>query len=135
MSLDFLVRHIRIIGFMGIVISVGAWWLDLDGWVYTCPYCRVQRTAIGLLGLLMILPNPQHWVSRYVASVFAVFGLAVAAMHFFNNLKELISGDYVWDDELYFDPLLLAFCALWIMTGQILLLYQNPGRSGKPVSG
>ncbi|MDP2107414.1 MAG: hypothetical protein Q8J67_00015, partial [Rhodocyclaceae bacterium] len=80
MSLDFLVRHIRIIGFMGIVISVGAWWLDLDGWVYTCPYCRVQRTAIGLLGLLMILPNPQHWVSRYVASVFAVFGLAVAAM-------------------------------------------------------
>lgn len=135
MSLDFMVRHLRIIGFMGIAISMVAWWLDLDGWVYTCPYCRVQRTVIGLIGLLMILPNPQHWVSRYVASVFAVIGLVVAAAHFFNNLKELISGDYVWDDEWYFDPLLLAFCALWIMTGQILLLYQNPDRPGKPVSG
>ena len=50
-------NNIRTIGFIAIVICLGAWALEWAGAVYICPYCRVQRTVIGILGLLLILPS------------------------------------------------------------------------------
>jgi hypothetical protein len=32
--------------------------MELAGTVYICPYCRVQRTVILLLGLILLLPTP-----------------------------------------------------------------------------
>jgi len=43
--------------------------MEFAGTVYICPYCRVQRTVILLLGVAMILPFTHHWVMRYLASV------------------------------------------------------------------
>ncbi|MDP1652517.1 MAG: hypothetical protein Q8L56_07320 [Rhodocyclaceae bacterium] len=126
MSPDLLVRNIRLLGFIALAICIATWWMDFAGWVYICPYCRIQRSVIGLLGLLMVLPHPHHWLSRYIGSVFAVLGLVTAAMHFFSSLKEVFEGEFVWDTPWYLDSFLLSGCALLIITGQILLLYQSP---------
>ena len=123
---DLLVRHIRVLGLIAIAVCAVTWWMDFAEWVYTCPYCRTQRSVIGLLGLLMILPNPHHWLVRYVGSVLAALGLPVAAMHFLMHLKEVFAGDFAFDSEWYLDPFLLSGLALCIMTAQILLLYQSP---------
>ena len=52
---------IVLIALAAIVISIVTWTLDLTGLVYTCPYCRVQRSVIGLLGLVMLWPDPRAW--------------------------------------------------------------------------
>jgi hypothetical protein len=125
MPLDLLVRNIRVLGFIAIAICIATWWMDYAGIVYICPYCRTQRSVIGLLGLLMVMPHPHHWLSRYLGSVFAVLGLVTAVMHFFSSLKEVFVGEFSWDDPWYLDSFLLSGCALFIITAQILLLYQS----------
>ena len=44
-------RHQRVLGFIAIIIGAGAWGMEFAGTVYICPYCRVQRTVILLLGV------------------------------------------------------------------------------------
>lgn len=126
MMLDLLVRNIRLLGILAIALSLGTWTMDFVGWVYVCPYCRVQRTVIGLLGLLMVLPNPHHWLARYLGAVAAVLGVVVAVLHFFPSLKEAIAGEFSFDDPWYLDSFLLSGFAICIITAQILLLFQAP---------
>ena len=61
--------------------------------VYICPYCRTQRTVIGLLGLLLLFPNPGHWIKRYVASVISALGLTVGATQHFSGWRRIMSGE------------------------------------------
>ena len=86
-SFEQLMRYRTHIAILAIVICVFTWITELAGWVYVCPYCRTQRTVIGLLGLLL-LANPQHWLNRWIASSLAVLGLVVAAMQRFNGWKK-----------------------------------------------
>ena len=59
---------------------------------------RAQRTVIGLLGVILLLPGFRHWLSRYLATVFAVFGLAVASRQHFGGWGTLIqTTSYVFD--------------------------------------
>ena len=126
MMLDLLVRNIRLLGILALAISLATWTMDYVGWVYVCPYCRTQRSVIGLLGLLMVLPDPHHWLARYLAAVAAVLGLVVAVLHFFPSLKEVMEGDFSFDDPWYLDSFLLSGCAIFIITAQALLLFQKP---------
>jgi hypothetical protein len=123
---DLLARRLPWLGGLALVICAITWGMDLTGLVYVCPYCRVQRTVIGLLGVAMLLPDPRHWLVRYLATVLGVLGLVVAVMHFFPSLKEVLVGEFSWDDPWYLDSFLLSGCALCIITGQLLLLYQPP---------
>ncbi|MFZ2236074.1 MAG: hypothetical protein WBP11_08325 [Dokdonella sp.] len=123
-----LLRNIRWLGLVAIIISVGAWAMDLTGVVYVCPYCRTERTVIGLLGLIMLLPDPGHWLARYVATVFAVLGLVVAAEQHFGGWKKISSGTFTFGEQWYLSPFLLAGFALFIITGQLLLLYAHAER-------
>ena len=52
--------------------------MEFTGTVYVCPYCRVQRTVILLLGLIMLLPFSRHWITQYLASVIGFMGAVVA---------------------------------------------------------
>ena len=52
--------------------------MEFAGTVYICPYCRVQRTVILLLGVIMVLPFSKHWISSYLASVMGFMGAVVA---------------------------------------------------------
>ncbi len=37
-----------------VLVSLLAWAVEWSGMAYVCPYCRVQRTVIGVLGLLTL---------------------------------------------------------------------------------
>lgn len=56
LDLSFGQSRMRLLGTVAILIGGGAWMMEFAGAVYICPYCRVQRTVIMLLGLLMVLP-------------------------------------------------------------------------------
>lgn len=119
-------RHIQILGVIAIIISLGAWTMDLTGVVYVCPFCRMQRSVIGLLGLGMLSPISLGWVGRYLATVIGFLGAVVAAMQHFNGWKKISAGKFAFNETIYIDPFLLSGCALFIIVGQVMLYYANP---------
>ena len=82
--------------------------MEFAGNVYIGPYCRVQRTVILLLGLMMILPFSHHWVMRYVASVIGFIGAVVAVNQNFMGWVKISRGEFAFSEQLYVDPYLLS---------------------------
>lgn len=121
-AFPFAPRWIRILGVAAILVSLGTWLMDLMDWVYPCPFCRVQRTAIGLLGVAMLLPVVHHWATKWVCAVVASLGLVVAATQNFNHIKTLFAGTFELGASWYMHPFLLSGAALFILTGQIMLI-------------
>ena len=80
--------------------------MEFAGTVYICPYCRVQRTVILLLGIIMVLPFSKHWISRYVASVVGFTGAVVAVNQSFMGWVKISKGEFVFNELLYIDPFL-----------------------------
>ncbi len=129
-SLDTLHRHFRLIAALAILISVATWALDLAGLVYVCPFCRAQRTVIGLLGLLMLLPDPRHWLVRWLAAAFAAFGLVVAVTQHFAGWRRIQAGEFEFAEPFVIDPFLLSGVAIFIITGLVLLVFSwQPSRT------
>ncbi|MCW5581519.1 MAG: hypothetical protein KIS72_09275 [Luteimonas sp.] len=129
-SLDTLHRHFRLVAGVALLISLATWAADLAGLVYVCPFCRLQRTVIGLLGLLMLLPDPRHWLSRWFAATFAALGLVVAATQHFGGWRKINRGEFSFADPIFVDPFLLSGAALFIITGLVLLIFSRPSTSG-----
>jgi disulfide bond formation protein DsbB len=119
----------RLLGVVAILIGAGAWALELSGVVYVCPYCRVQRTVIIMLGLMMLMPDIRHWIYRYVAFVIGFFGAVVAANQNFLSWKLISSGEFSWGEQWYVHPLLLSAGALFIIVGQVGLMLVDPRES------
>jgi disulfide bond formation protein DsbB len=126
LDLTFWQRHQGALGLMAIVIGVGAWAMELAGTVYICPYCRVQRTAILLLGLILLLPTPRHWCCRYIASVLGFFGAVVAVNQNFMGWVKISKGEFSFNEQLYVDPFLLSAGSLFILIGQLWLILGAP---------
>ena len=130
LEIAFWQRHQRVLGLIAIVIGAGAWGMEFAGTVYICPYCRVQRTVILLLGLLMILPFSHHWMTRYVASVIGFMGAVVAGNQNFMGWVKISKGEFVFNEQLYIDPFLLSAGSLFIIIGQLwLILTKAPTNS------
>lgn len=123
LNIDNLHRNIRAIGVLAILICVATWAADLAGYVYECPYCRVQRSVIGLLGMIALSPNPGHWLARYIAAVLAVLGTVVGATQHFNGWKKIFAGKFELGEQWYLNSFLLSGFALFIMTGLVLLFF------------
>ena len=96
--------------------------MEFAGTVYICPYCRVQRTVILLLGVIMVLPFYKHWISRYVASVMGFMGAVVAVNQNFMGWVKISKGEFAFNEQLYVDPFLLSSGALFIIIGQLWLI-------------
>ena len=122
LELAFWQRHQRALGLIAIVIGVGAWGMEFAGTVYICPYCRVQRTVILLLGLMMVLPFSHHWIMRYVASVIGFMGAVVAVNQNFMGWVKISKGEFAFNEQLYIDPFLLSTGSLFIIIGQLWLI-------------
>ncbi|WP_286831045.1 MULTISPECIES: disulfide bond formation protein B [Kordiimonas] len=116
-------NNIRLIGLMALLVGVAAWVLDLTGLVYECPYCRTQRTVIALLGIILMLPNPRHWLLRYIATSVAFLGAHVAAAQHFAGWRKISGGTFSFSDQIYIDPFLLSGCALFMIVGLASLLF------------
>lgn len=119
--LDWLRANLRLLGALAILVSLVTWAMDLGGWVYACPYCQVQRSAIGVVGLLMLLPDPRIWWIRYGAAAICFLGAHVAAAQIFLVFRNLTSGQASNPINL-----ILASGALFILVGQALLLFTAP---------
>ncbi len=95
------------VGVLAIVISLGTWVIDYMGLVEPCVYCRTERTVIGLLGVLILLPIVPY-ISRYIAFVLGFFGAYVASQQVFLTILEQ-SFDFSF---------VLAVAAVWIIIAQ-----------------
>ena len=122
LELAFWQRHQRALGLIAIIIGAGAWGMEFAGTVYICPYCRVQRTVILLLGVIMVLPFSKHWISRYAASVMGFMGAVVAVNQNFMGWVKISKGEFALNEQLYIDPFLLSAGSLFIITGQLWLI-------------
>jgi len=122
LELGFWQRHQRALGLIAIIIGAGAWGMEFAGTVYICPYCRVQRTVILLLGVIMVLPFSKHWISRYVASVMGFMGAVVAVNQNFMGWVKISKGEFAFNEQLYIDPFLLSAGSLFIIIGQLWLI-------------
>ena len=127
LDLNFWRSHQRALGIMAILIGLGAWSMEFAGTVYICPYCRVQRTVILLLGLIMVLPIARHWMLQYFASVIGFLGAVVAVNQNFMGWVKISKGEFVFNELLYIDPFLLSSGSLFIIIGQLwLILCKDP---------
>ena len=130
LELAFWQRHQRLLGLIAIIIGAGAWGMEFAGTVYICPYCRVQRTVILLLGVIMVLPFSKHWISRYAASVMGFMGSVVAVNQNFMGWVKISKGEFTFNEQLYIDPFLLSAGSLFIIIGQLwLILTKAPANS------
>jgi len=122
LDLQFWQRNQFALGSLAIVIGAGAWGMEFAGTVYICPYCRVQRTVILILGIMMILPFSHHWVIKYFASVIGFLGAVVAVNQNFMGWVKISKGEFAFNEQLYIDPFLLSGGSLFIIIGQLWLL-------------
>jgi len=130
LDLQFWYRQQRALGVIGIVIGLGAWGVEFAGAVYVCPYCRVQRTVILLLGCVMLLPSPRHWMATYVASVVGFLGAVVAVNQNFMGWVKISKGEFAFNENLFIDPFLLSTGSLFIILAQLWLILSS---SAKPI--
>ena len=122
LDIGFWQRHQRTLGVIAIAVGVGAWTMELTGAVYICPYCRVQRTVIAILGVIMVLPFAHHWIFKYLASVVGFLGAVVAVNQNFMAWVKISKGEFAFSEQLYIDPFILSSGALIIIIGQLWLL-------------
>jgi len=130
LDLQFWYRQQRVLGVIGIVIGLGAWGMEFAGAVYVCPYCRIQRTVILLLGCVMLLPSPRHWMATYVASVVGFLGAVVAVNQNFMGWVKISKGEFAFNENLFIDPFLLSTGSLFIILAQLWLILSS---SAKPI--
>ncbi|MDA0762010.1 MAG: disulfide bond formation protein B [Alphaproteobacteria bacterium] len=128
-DLQFWQRNQFALGLVAILIGAGAWGMEFAGTVYICPYCRVQRTVILLLGIMMILPFSHHWVMKYFASVIGFLGAVVAVNQNFMGWVKISKGEFAFNEQLYIDPFLLSSGSLFIIIGQLWLIVMAKGES------
>ena len=122
LDLQFWQQHQRTLGVLGIAIGMGAWAMEFAGTVYICPYCRVQRTVILLLGCVMLLPAPRHWILKYLSSVVGFLGGVVAVNQNFMGWVKISKGEFALNENLFIDPFLLSTGSLFIILGQLWLI-------------
>lgn len=124
-----LYHRVRTVGAVAILISLATWAMQLTGIVAACPYCAVQRTVIGLLGILMLIPH-RSWGVHYAASVAAFFGAATAAAQHINGWMAIHKGEFHGFSPLYGNGFLLSAAALAIIIGQWMILRGIDGDTG-----
>lgn len=96
--------------------------MDVFAIVSPCAYCRVQRTVIGLLGLILLLPYLRSFCLRYLGNVLAFFGAVIAAMQHFNGWNEISQGNFQLVTPLYANAFILSGAALAIIIAEAMIL-------------
>ena len=124
-------KVLHIAAALAVLICLLAWSVELSGLAYVCPYCRVQRTVIGVLGVLMLFARPGGIVVPWLAYTLGGFGFVVAAMQHFNGWKRISAGSFSFGEQWYFNPWLLSGCAMLILVAQLMLLQAACQRRGR----
>ncbi len=108
-------RKHKLIGVVAIIISILTWWMDISGVVYECPYCRTQRTVIGVLGVLLLIPLIRHWFVKLIALEVGLFGFIVGAIQHFRGWAKIWSGEFKLNATPWTDPTALSAIGMFII--------------------
>jgi hypothetical protein len=130
-EIEFWQKNLRVLGLAALVIGVGAWVIELSGAVYVCPYCRIQRSVIAILGLFMLLPITHHWITKYLSISVGFLGAVVAVNQNFMGWLKISKGEFTPAEPWYFDPFLLSGGSLFIIVAQVCLISMAPSRSSE----
>ncbi len=114
-----LTTHIRLLGWLSVGLCLITWAAEFAGLVTPCVYCQTERTAIGVVGIVMIM---QH--HRYVTML---FGLAIA----FLGAEVAAAQILLIIKSATFMPIysVMAPGALFVLTGQALLIVDRARRA------
>ncbi len=104
-----------LVGIVSLVICLSTWAMDLTHMVAECIYCRSERTMIGLLGIIILLP-PYPYIRRYSGCVAGFFGASVATQ----QMMLILKNGSMLSMEMW-----LATGALMIIAGQVLFIFYN----------
>lgn len=115
-------RRLVAVGVMAVVLLTLA--LDVAGLVYPCPYCRVQRAALGVLSLLLLLGAQDRLFSRYIALLAGAFGLIVGVSQNFNHIKKINNGSFDWAAVTIAHPWVLSGLAVLSLTWLLMLIFR-----------
>jgi len=124
-------QHLVFFGVASLVICFATWAIDLLEWTYPCPYCRAQRTVIGLLGLIILfLPHMNAFIARYLSVAVGGFGFGVAVLqHFTRGWQLMFRGEYTMREPWFMDGWILSACAMLIIAGQLGIIFEaRPNR-------
>ena len=125
LDLNFYLKNKFWLGVFALVVSVTAWSVELSGFVYICPYCRVQRTVIGLLGLVLMSPLTKHWLGKFIATVVGFFGAVVAANQHFMGWKKISAGTFEFNENIAIDPFILSGLAMIFILFQLFIVSRS----------
>ncbi|MEN5285921.1 hypothetical protein ABE494_08240 [Stenotrophomonas lactitubi] len=118
-------QRTRLAGAVCVVICIAAWSIEWSGYAYVCPYCRVQRSVIGILGLMMLVGRPRNFLACHLSLVMGGFAFVVAATQHFMGWKMISAGTFEFSEQWYLNSTLLSAVAMIILSGQVLLLSQG----------
>lgn len=103
-----------------VLVTLG---LDIAGAVFPCPYCRVQRFALGVLSILLLLKGYNALLPRYIAAVVGMMGLVVGLTQNFNHIKKMNKGEFDWPALTIGHPWVLSGLAVLALVWQLFLIF------------
>ncbi|MGW8704547.1 disulfide bond formation protein B [Brevundimonas sp. NPDC055812] len=121
----------RIVGAAILAVVLFTLAVDLAGLVFPCPYCRVQRFALGVLALILMLKSYDALWSRYIAAVVGMMGLVVGISQNFNHIKKINNGSFDWSALWIGHPWILSGLAILALTWQLFLIFDVDTRSAR----
>lgn len=123
-SVQTILTNRRIVGGLVLAIVLLTLGLDIAGLVFPCPYCRVQRFALGVLAIILLLNNWNTLLPRYIAAVAGIFGLIVGVSQNFNHIKKMNKGEFDWAALSISHPWVLSGLAVLAMVWMLFLIFE-----------
>lgn len=119
----YIARNEKLFGLFAVMVGILTWVSDLAGLVYACPYCRVERSVILLLGVLILAKGWRSGFVVFCANILAFFGSVVAVNQNFMGWSSLFKGEFQPLLRVpYENAFLLSFGALVMIFTQMLLV-------------
>ena len=122
-KLTTILQNRRLVAAFVLLVVLGTLALDIAGMVHPCPYCRVQRFALGVLSIILMLRVYNGLLPRYIAAVVGMLGLVVGLSQHFNHIKKMNAGTFDWAALSISHPWLLSGLAVLALTWQLFLIF------------
>ena len=130
-ALSNLLLNRRLVGAVVLAIVLFTLALDVAGLVHPCPYCRMQRFALGVISIVLLFRFYNALLSRYIVAVVGMMGLVVGIMQNFNHLKKMNKGEFDWSALSIGHPWVLSGLAILTLVWLFFLVFdleKSPSR-------
>ena len=130
-ALSKLLLNRRLVGAVVLAIVLFTLALDVAGLVHPCPYCRMQRFALGVISIVLLFRFYNALFSRYIVAVVGMMGLVVGIMQNFNHLKKMNKGEFDWSALSIGHPWVLSGLAILTLVWLFFLVFdldKSPSR-------